>query len=402
MLDEHWNGGVLATADALYQINKNIIILDWRYRRSNSFSYDSVEASFPSVSRFASKGFRVWPASWTDVGATADLVWTENAERSRSGLVWGHLFTTWPFKGENVELDLPRALSPDAGHMPDGAVPGVARCIQAAVPEIDKKDCRHTASSCGTFPNCIDCTTSNGLVGGDYRDFGCVDGSCTYRAIDKRSLEAAATSYWPFSADAKDIVGGSNGTLMGGAKIGPDSERGKALILGDSGGYVSVPDAQRLKMTGALSISLWFRPDREVQARAALVSKGYTEYEVLVYPNAKVSSFTSDGTDTGFEQETWDGLTPASISNWQVGRWYHVVWTLGGQRQRLYLDGALLSEARKAYPGTMAGIDELDFGRRPNGGGGLPFSGAISDVMLFGAELDAQQSRALYYLYAKH
>ena len=79
-----WEAAANSTHPAIDLIPTDVIICDWHY---------TVRDSYPSIPLFLHKGFRVWPAGWTDVGATEALVaFAQQHENSR---MLGHLCTTW-------------------------------------------------------------------------------------------------------------------------------------------------------------------------------------------------------------------------------------------------------------------------------------------------------------------
>ncbi|HTU88579.1 MAG TPA: family 20 glycosylhydrolase [Gemmataceae bacterium] len=79
-----WEASENGTAAAVDMIRKDIIICPWHYERHESY---------PSLDLFVSKGFRVLPASWHKLDASAALI--EYSRKMHSPKVLGHLFTSW-------------------------------------------------------------------------------------------------------------------------------------------------------------------------------------------------------------------------------------------------------------------------------------------------------------------
>jgi hypothetical protein len=79
-----WEASMNGTAAAVDMIPKDIIICPWHYEPRDEY---------PSIPMFLSKGFRVLPASWKDVEASAALI--EYSRKQASPKMLGHLFTTW-------------------------------------------------------------------------------------------------------------------------------------------------------------------------------------------------------------------------------------------------------------------------------------------------------------------
>ncbi|HEX9189124.1 MAG TPA: family 20 glycosylhydrolase [Vicinamibacteria bacterium] len=79
-----WESSRNNTWPAVYMIPKDIVIADWHYE---------TRGSYPSLSVFLDKGFRVLPTSWKDVEASRRLI--EHAQGLKHPGVLGHLFTSW-------------------------------------------------------------------------------------------------------------------------------------------------------------------------------------------------------------------------------------------------------------------------------------------------------------------
>jgi len=79
-----WESSKNNTWPAIYMIPKDIIIADWHYEKRDSY---------PSLSLFLDKGFRVLPTSWKDVEASQKLI--EYGQALKHPGILGHLFTSW-------------------------------------------------------------------------------------------------------------------------------------------------------------------------------------------------------------------------------------------------------------------------------------------------------------------
>jgi hypothetical protein len=90
-----WEAAVNGTATAVDLIPKDIIICPWHYE---------VRESYPSISMFIEKGFRVLPAGWKDVDATKALIGFSQMHADSKLL--GHMFTTWGVKKDAL-LEFP-------------------------------------------------------------------------------------------------------------------------------------------------------------------------------------------------------------------------------------------------------------------------------------------------------
>jgi len=79
-----WESSKNNTWPAIYMIPKDIVIADWHYETRDSY---------PSLSLFLDKGFRVVPTSFKDVEASRRLI--EYGQGLKHPGVLGHLFTSW-------------------------------------------------------------------------------------------------------------------------------------------------------------------------------------------------------------------------------------------------------------------------------------------------------------------
>jgi hypothetical protein len=191
-----------------------------------------------------------------------------------------------------------------------------------------------------------------------------------------------------FNGDATDESdNGNDGEIMG-DPVFVNGKFGQALEMnGDD--YVSIPDSDTLDMTEQITIMLWFRIDVEMldmwADRQVVVGKHYTEYEMGVYMDGQIHTYTSDGAgnyDEGVMAAMSEELGEAT---WAVGQWYHLAWTLDGTHEVAYVNGVMIGEFDKANANTAPGTNPLEIGERV--GGSLPVIGAIDDVVILNVAL---------------
>ena len=206
----------------------------------------------------------------------------------------------------------------------------------------------------------------------------------SYAEID---LETAV-GIWLFDDDddvAEDMSGkGNDGTLKGNPKW-VKGVFGEALELDGIDDYVDCGFADSLAMTDEITVMSWFRTDKKMSTsadRQAVVGKHYLEYEVGIYPNGAVHTYTNDGTGAGYDE----GInTAVPDATWVLGQWYHLAWTLDGTHETVYVDGIMIGEFDKPHAGTLAGEHSLEIGRRQ--GGSLDFIGAVDEVVVLNVAL---------------
>jgi len=156
--------------------------------------------------------------------------------------------------------------------------------------------------------------------------------------------------------------------------------KGNALSFDGSGNYVNVSDNDILDMSDEMTIEVFFKLRGKIDVRQTLVGKHYTEYELDIYPDGRVHTYTSDGGvsyDEGINANISDEF---SEDDWIVGKWYHLTWTLNGTHEIAYVNGINIGEYDKAHSGTKAGTHNLEIGKRADPNPGLYFNGTIDEV----------------------
>ena len=175
---------------------------------------------------------------------------------------------------------------------------------------------------------------------------------------------------------------GNDGMLMSKPKR-VDGKFVKALAF-DGSNYVEVPHADNLTMTKKITVEFWFKTNKKMVVfgdRQVVAGKHYLEYEVGIYPNGGVHTYTSNGAggyDEGINVSKGGG-------DWTLKQWYHLAWTLNGRHEIVYVDGVNIGEFDKPTEGTRPGTHTFEIARRQ--GGGLPLDGAVDEVAVFNAVL---------------
>ncbi len=206
----------------------------------------------------------------------------------------------------------------------------------------------------------------------------------SYAAIDPADI----AGLWLFEegsgTTAADSSGnGNDGELNGDPQWAAGKFGGGLVFDGDD--FVSVPDSDSLDMTDAITLMCWFETDKvmvEFGDRMCAFGKHYLEYELGIYTDGAVHTYTNDGTGGGYDE----GINTANAEAiWTVDQWYHVAWTLDGVHESVYIDGVLVGEFDKPNVGTLPGDNPLEIGQRV--GGSLPFEGTIDEVVVINAVL---------------
>ena len=128
-------------------------------------------------------------------------------------------------------------------------------------------------------------------------------------------------SHWKFEGNGNDETGRNNGTLIGGATIFADAEKGQVLKLDGIDSSVKVPDSDSLDITGNITLSAWVKA---VNSGTKIIVKptagGVDPWEVYAIDlNSQTVRFIiSNGSSGG-----WYGVFNQSI-NFALNSWHHI------------------------------------------------------------------------------
>jgi len=217
--------------------------------------------------------------------------------------------------------------------------------------------------------------------------------SSAFAKIDPKTM----VGLWLFDEGkgdtAKDSSGnGNDGVLKGNVKW-VTGKFGSAVEFSGVE-WVEVPDSDTLDMNKQITVMFWVRTNKVMKDmwadRQAVVGKHYLEYEVGIYMQGQIHTYTKnpagapDAYDEGI-MVSMAGKLPTKEADWELNKWYHIAWTLDKQKEVAYVNGIRLGEHTKANEGTKPGLHTLDIGRRQ--GGGIPLSGAVDEVAIFNVAL---------------
>jgi hypothetical protein len=161
-------------------------------------------------------------------------------------------------------------------------------------------------------------------------------------------------SYWRLGessgSTAVDSSGSNDGTYQGGSTLGePGALTGNSstsVKLDGASGYVHVPDAASLDVTGPLTLEAWvkFRPGGTARTSQAVVAKGDGAYRLHRYLNSNRIAFGTSGLS--------NVDLPSNSTSVFDGNWHHLVGTWDGSTKSLYVDGQL--DAQVAATGALS------------------------------------------------
>src|SRR6202453_1311278 len=211
-------------------------------------------------------------------------------------------------------------------------------------------------------------------------------------------LDLGPLAFWPLNepdgTTAYDMVGGYNGTYVGGVTLAQPGVTNAALgapsysVLFDGAtAYVDIPEGP-FNITGAITAMAWVNLPFAHGNFAGVFGHGDQSWRFS--DNAQGEPGANDGGPPA------DATDPSSIVD---GNWHLLVYTytgtLTGNNGSLYVDGRLV--ANNAIATTPAG-DDLDvwIGGAPDYGTARLLPGYIADAAIFTEALSAAEVEALY------
>ncbi len=192
------------------------------------------------------------------------------------------------------------------------------------------------------------------------------------------------SSYYPFTANARDANGHFNGTLNGGASIVNDVTRGNVLNLSGSSQFVSLP-AGVSKMQTFMAWVKW--NGGGAWQRIFDFGNDTTRYAVLTPSdaNGKLRSNISLNSNVAGAEQITDAPSPLPTNVWT-----HIAVTMDGSRVVLYTNGipvATNANVELVPANLNATNNYLGKSQWPD----PYFSGRLSSVRIFSSALSASE-----------
>jgi len=225
---------------------------------------------------------------------------------------------------------------------------------------------------------------------------GMADTSSAAISYATRVLSDAPIRYYRFDEVSGTTAYDSSSNMGHGAYVGSPALGQPGALAGSSNGSVfldgsddevSVPDAADLRLTGDMTVEMWYQKDVERGDWVRVAGKGNPTHR-----NYGVWDWKGNDGRVKFQQFNNGGsvLENDSVSSIPVDQWAHVVATVEGNTTRLYIDGQLDSTATRSGPPSTSN-DPLRIGYA-----GLHdrFQGYVDEVAVYDAALSAGQVKA--------
>lgn len=202
--------------------------------------------------------------------------------------------------------------------------------------------------------------------------------------LDTRSL-TGVVGLWRGDGNASDSSGNAlNGATVGTATTSSSGKIGSAFSFPSSGDYISIPDDNRLDVTGDLTIGAWIYPTSTTGPQRGIFDKRNPDqlnvtYGLFLETDGRVA-FTSRNSGGGFNTVYSATAVPAN-------QYTHVVVTIQGSTLKFFLNG--MESSSNNYPF----VRPATVGATTIGGGSLiPL---IDEPILFNRALSADEAANL-------
>ncbi len=221
-----------------------------------------------------------------------------------------------------------------------------------------------------------------------------VAGSVTVKGTIKDSLVivAKAIAYYPLDGDAKDLIGGHNGTIYGSLTTVSNraSKAGSAYHFGQNN-YISIP---KLGLSGDVSFFGWFRMTGSTTPyHISLLGQGtaYTERWSLLGSKEELTYYD--------RRTTGDNAPYAVYKSQNLNQWYSLCAVSSdsfatGKKVKMYLNGALVGEV-SARPFSEINT-VFDIGRYWSESGWVFSEGDIDDLIIFNSQLTPEEVKGIH------
>jgi hypothetical protein len=208
------------------------------------------------------------------------------------------------------------------------------------------------------------------------------------------SLTSGLVGYWPFCGNANDESGNGNNGTVNGATLTADRYgiTNKAYDFNGSTNYIEVPSSNSLSNISEITVSAWVYIDSWFQSGGdgyfPIIHKSnlqgqYGKYALTLKSLGGISHLNSQENGFGF-------------NNWSLGVWQHVVMIFSNNRNKIYVDGDLISDVPTGvFPNSfnnslplVIGMDKPGFVEYSNG--------KIDDLCIWNRALTPQEISNLY------
>jgi hypothetical protein len=195
--------------------------------------------------------------------------------------------------------------------------------------------------------------------------------TATYIAPD-----VGLVSWFPFDADASDVIGDNDGTLVGGSSIVTDAERGQVLSLNGSDGHVVLPtDGDMTAGRSEVTLAMWIKPARWTGSDTIYDEESDNWWQFTVTCGKWYTRDVLTGTMGSRDNDV-------SLPAVPVGEWHHLafVYSVSGHLKAVYYDGDPFASTSTSVDALTSPRSNIRVGRPSDGS---YYSGKLDDVQLY-------------------
>jgi hypothetical protein len=215
--------------------------------------------------------------------------------------------------------------------------------------------------------------------------------------------------HWTFSGDATDQSGNNfNGTVIG-AALARDryNDDNSAYTFDGVDDYVDMGNPEELNedFNNGITLSTWFKFNElpiETGKTVNIISKG----GIFGYLPASPFALSFSQADNSLYFDLWDkneipeeytrsGIA-CSKTDWEVGKWYHVIATWDGttntNSQKVFIDGELIAHRTPIISKLLINSETLFIGKSGN----KYFNGSLDDIRIYERALSTEEVSMLY------
>ena len=195
---------------------------------------------------------------------------------------------------------------------------------------------------------------------------------------------------YSFDEGAGSTVGDSSGSgnvgTISGATWTVAGKYGKALTFNGTSNWVTVPDANSLDLTTAMTIEAWVNPTAVSGYQEAVLKEATGDLAYALYANNGTPAVPGGVMSSGAAQRTAPGTSAIAVNVWT-----HIATTFDGVTLRMFVNGVQTGTA------SLSGSINVTTGPLRIGGNtiwGEYFSGSIDDVRIYNRALTAAEIAA--------
>ena len=219
-------------------------------------------------------------------------------------------------------------------------------------------------------------------------------------------------AYYPFEGNANDMTGhGHHGKKVSVSPTTGHDGKSNSAYLFNGNSMIDIDDHSDLDITGALSVSLWYKYDNNTTAWGRLISKPWDEIGVPPWVVYSMTIGPHEPTYPFVYFETYD--EPISAGNpyrtsfagfrqkdftFQRDEWYHLcgVFDPGSSKIYLYINGTTVQDTTINNTSILTTETNLQIGNDQNSGKDNGVKGAIDNVRIYNRALSPAEVNQLY------